>query len=417
MLKNIFILLFLFTFCTIQAQTDTLCSDVFFAQGGWRVNANYKGNGAALDSIVSKLRAIEDDRGLRLDRVEIESYASPEGQLRFNLQLAQRRCRATERYIWERVTLPDSLFVTLNNGVAWDRLREMVAGSKMRYRDQVLYIIDNVPPERWSKNIMVDSRNKRLMDLRGGVAYKYMTSHFYPLLRNASVVTITYSTVEGEPRKALEYVINDSVELQRPAIVHSDAIAIPVFTPYFEYKPRFAIKTNLLFDFALLPNIEFEWFFNDRMSINLDYQCAWWKFAERDYFYQIMMVSPEFRYWFKGDGRFRGHFAGAYLGTGYYDLKWEKYGLGYQGELYIALGLSYGYHLAVTERFGVEFSLGLGYMVTQYRKYENMRQYGYYDNTGNHYVYMGSDRTSYLGPTKAKISLVWRLGERKGARR
>lgn len=180
------------------------------------------------------------------------------------------------------------------------------------------------------------------------------------------------------------------------------------------FVPKFSLKTNLIFDAVLMPNVEFEWLFEDRFSLSLDYQFAWWNSKKHDQFYQMMMVSPEFRYWFKPDGRYVGHFAGVYVGLGYYDLKWQRNnGLGYQGELYFMAGLSYGYHLVVTPRFGVEFSVGIGYAVTKYRKYENVREYGHYDNSGNHYVHRGSDRASYIGPTKAKVSLVWRLGRNK----
>lgn len=416
MLRFIYVILFSFAFCALKAQNDTLNSDVLFWQGSSRVNVAYENNGTELDSLLSTIRAIQNNPNLRLDRVEIKSYASPEGQLRLNLKLAQKRCNSTEQYIRQRVELHDSLVVKHNAGVAWERLRELVDGSQMKYRDQVLDILDNAPEEVWNGNVLADSRNKRLMDLRGGAPYLYMIKHFYPQLRNTSVVTVSYSTVDNH-KKTLRYVITEELASLKPLYTVQSAspmITTPIVPIFGGYRPRFAIKTNLLFDAALLPNVEFEWFVHDHLSINLDYQCAWWKFTERDYFYQIMMVSPEFRYWFKGDGRFNGHFAGVYLGTGYYDLKWEKYGLGYQGELYIAAGLSYGYHLAVTERFGVEFSLGLGYMITKYRKYNNMREYGYYDNSENHYVYQGSDRMTYLGPTKAKISLVWRLGQRKG---
>lgn len=58
-------------------------------------------------------------------------------------------------------------------------LRDMVNGSEMKYRERVLYIIDNVP----DRIIGNTSRKKQLMDLGGGNAWRYMEKEFFPSLR------------------------------------------------------------------------------------------------------------------------------------------------------------------------------------------------------------------------------------------
>lgn len=168
--------------------------------------------------------------------------------------------------------------------------------------------------------------------------------------------------------------------------------------------PVFALKNNLLYDAILLPNIELEFYMGKRWSLNLDYQCAWWSFGKSDRYYQLMSASPEVRFWLCRDSKFNGHFFGLYVGAGYYDLKYGE--VGYQGEFYVAAGISYGYYLSIRPAFGMEFSLGIGYMQTQYEKYRR------YDPQGDHYTFYGKDKTSYIGPTKAKVSLVWRLGNK-----
>lgn len=182
-----------------------------------------------------------------------------------------------------------------------------------------------------------------------------------------------------------------------------------------EENPRWGIKSNLLFDAILLPNLEGEFYFSNRWSVNLEYQCAWWTFKKSDRFYQIMSISPEVRFWFQTSDRwvssekkrknFNGHYIGLYFGGGYYDLKYNT--VGYQGEFYIAAGVSYGYYLPLTRNLGLEFSLGIGYLNTQYEKYER------YAPMGAHYIYLGSDKTAYFGPTKAKVSLVWRIHQKE----
>lgn len=117
-----------------------------------------------------------------------------------------------------------------------------------------------------------------------------------------------------------------------------------------------------------------------------------------------MSLSPEFRFWLRPDSRFNGHFFGLYVGGGYYDLKCGA--TGYQGKFYIAAGISYGFYLPIKSNFGIEFNLGLGFLYTKYEKYTRNEQ------MDNHYVFGGKDKLKYFGSTKAKISLVWRLGDK-----
>ena len=65
-----------------------------------------------------------------------------------------------------------------------------------------------------------------------------------------------------------------------------------------------------------------------------------------------------------------GWFAGRYVGGGLYDFEYKA--KGYQGEFFIAGGLSGGYAHTINKSgtLRMEYSLGIGYMQTDYRKYE-----------------------------------------------
>ena len=56
-----------------------------------------------------------------------------------------------------------------------------------------------------------------------------------------------------------------------------------------------------------------------------------------------------------------GHFFGFYAGGGKYDLQWEE--KGYQGEFYIASGISYGYALPIAHNLNFEFCIGIGLLI------------------------------------------------------
>ena len=166
-------------------------------------------------------------------------------------------------------------------------------------------------------------------------------------------------------------------------------------------RPLFAVKTNLLFDAALMPNIELEVPIGKRWSLNGEYMFPWWLINDDRYCLQILMGGLEVRYRpGKRSGRdvLTGHFIGPYAGGGKYDLQWDKNG--YQGEFFIAAGVSYGYAHSIARNLRLEYNIGIGMLRTDYR---------HYHSRDNHRTLLWQENGEYtwLGPTKLKISLVW----------
>lgn len=194
--------------------------------------------------------------------------------------------------------------------------------------------------------------------------------------------------------------------------------------------PRFhrpiALKTNLLFDLATALNAELEVPLSPRISVMAEGTFPWWLWGKDQTCLEVMSGGLEARYWLKPNykrqdaslGRHNpltGWFAGLYGGAGYYDLEWK--GEGYQGEFFIAAGVSVGYVAPLSRQFSLEFSVGIGYLQTDYRHYHAEQSvlddewYLIRQNNGSY---------SWFGPTKAKVSLVWYphlKAKQKGGRR
>ena len=146
-------------------------------------------NAATLDEIIAALHKVLDDRDSRLNRIELSGFASPEGRLQFNVELSERRAVALRDYLMAEIPELQSDNFELNNGaVNWEGLRRKVEASDMRYRDEVLDIIDNVPADK--------GRNHQLMALHAGEPYRYMMKHFFPELRNACYISVYYDVLE-----------------------------------------------------------------------------------------------------------------------------------------------------------------------------------------------------------------------------
>ena len=104
-------------------------------------------------------------------------------------------------YLRSHLALPDSLLQVESLGVDWQGLIELVEGSDMRHRDEVLALLRNTPEWIVRDGRVVDGRMRRLGMLHGGRPYWYMYEHFFPELRNSgiSVVSIVERLSESRP--------------------------------------------------------------------------------------------------------------------------------------------------------------------------------------------------------------------------
>ena len=153
----------------------------------------------------------------------------------------------------------------------------------------------------------------------------------------------------------------------------------------------------------MMPNIEAELPIGKRFSLNGELMFPWWLFDGDKYCMQILSGGLEGRYWLGNREKrkvLNGHFLGLYAGGGKYDLQWDRNG--YQGEFFIAAGISYGYAMSSARNLHLEFTLGVGVLRTDYEHYHAI---------DNHQtlLWQNNGRYTWLGPTKAKISFVWLL--------
>lgn len=176
---------------------------------------------------------------------------------------------------------------------------------------------------------------------------------------------------------------------------------------------QIALKTNLLYDAAMIPNIGVEVTFPNQWSFNANWNYAWWSNDRKHDFWRTYGGEVEARKW---HGRIdqeyplRGHHTGLFIMAGMYDF--ERGHTGYMNDLYFGIGVSYGYALKIAHNLSLDFVVGVGYLGGTYYKY--MPQ-------GNEYCILYQRNLSYFGPVKAEASLVWIIDNRakrmKGGRK
>ena len=140
----------------------------------------------------------------------------------------------------------------------------------------------------------------------------------------------------------------------------------------------------------------------------------WWlrqrnKASSKPWRLEVLCGTLEGRYWFDRNPERRvltGWFAGIYSSAGLYDVQWKA--KGYQGEFFVAAGVSGGYAHRIGKRaknLSMEYSLGMGYMRTHYRHYEAI----FGTDELWHPIRTSRGRYTWIGPTRLKISLVWMI--------
>lgn len=405
---------------------DTVDVKIFFPVGTSYVDEAYRDNGYRLDRFAERVERIRRETGLELAEVSIVACVSPEGREEVNERTTQERALSLLRHLRRLTGMKQTRFLMDFRGIDWSRLTAIVEFSEMPYREEVLEILREARMPLYGEGAD-DECISRLKSLRRGVPYAYMQEHFFPVLRNAGqqVVCRFEQTGDVEPEEVTAEVVEveygtkatrETAATQEESAMQEAVIPVDEETdisptPYYIYesRPLLALKTNLLFDALLMPNVEAEVPLGDRWSVLGEWAFPWWRKKDDSSTLQYLNGGVEGRYWLRlwkqpsdASHPLRGHFLGLFGGGGKYDI--GHHSEGYQGTFWMA-GISYGYSLPLNRVLNMEFSLGAGFLSTRYKHYKvedalKIHQLG------------EKERYRWLGPLKAKVSLVWMLDRR-----
>lgn len=379
---------------------DTVGVKIYFRQGYSLLQPALRQNSVRLDEFMRRVSEMHSDSTARLNSIDIVAYASPEGPYTLNRKLARKRAENISAYLRGNMPfLSGSLFNVQPKGIDWDGLAAMVEVSDMRYRSEVLNILRNVPETTYRNGKLVDSRLKRLMDLRGGRPYNYMLTHFFPELRSAGAYVVCDFVRIAQP----EIPINKPNEPNEANGANGVDAAIPVATemPERDYD-RWAIKSNALYLAAGVTNIGGEYAFHPHWSVDFPLVYSPYTLA-RTYRMRFLYIQPEARYWL--DRPMKGHFFGVHLHAGVFNVSLDNKNR-YQSEKgFHGAGISYGYAMPLSRRWSMEFTVGVGYAFTKYCTYYNVP---------NGIRYEKDIPYHYWGLTKLGLNFVYRFGDKCG---
>lgn len=416
--KLVLIALVLYGSC-LSAQTRQEVRDsvkIYFQQGKTELVPSLNSNRTALNRIADSLRTSYADSVYRLRKILVVGGASPEGSVKLNKYLSEERAAVLFNYLSRYGELPDSLKTTRFLGRDWNGLIQLVEDDPdVPHKEATLYLLRKIARESQENGDIKGDHILRLQQFCGGESYNYMYRKLFPELR-ASRLYLSYEKV-WNPVGALTL---QGLRLVPPAgdLVPNSYSPAPPAKPFY-----MDIRTNLLYDALLVPNIGVEFYLGGRWSVVADWMYGWWKSDRTHWFWRTYGGDLTLRKWF-GKASKRKPLTGHHIGVNgqIFTYDFETGGKGYLGgkpgatlweKMNYSVGLEYGYSVPIARRLNLDFSIDLGYSDGTYHEYEP---------ADDCYVWQATKQRHWFGPTKAEVSLVWLIGRgnynsNKGGRR
>lgn len=350
---------------------------------------------------------------MAVDSVTLRVFSSPEGGFRRNAQLAVKRAEAAKSLFTSPTSgtggIPESRIKIVIIPENWSGLCEAVEGSYFRQdRDKVIRILK-------AEGISDDTREWRLKQLDHGYTWDYLKRKYMPTLRAAVWGEIRFRSISPVSLAMKNNLILNPDNTMTLKDTHSG------FSPSQPYERSnthlvrsgftFAVKTNSVYDLALIPNVAMEIPIGKGWSVGAGWEYSWWKSDRHYWYWRVYGGEVNLRKYFGTKSLEKvlsGHHVGLYAHMLTYDF--ETGGRGIQSRLSYGGGLEYGYSLPLTEDLNLDFGLGIGYLTGEYEVY---------DPEDGCYVWKETRQRHWFGPTKTEISLVWILDfkTRKGGAR
>ncbi|MDR0231177.1 MAG: DUF3575 domain-containing protein [Dysgonamonadaceae bacterium] len=349
---------------------------------------DYKYNASMLNSL-DKL--VQSKQVLNaLDTIQIIGACSPVGSEEYNMKLALNRCRALRTYLQQ--THPQLV-------------KDFPVKFKIIGIDTLGYnILREQKPELTQKQIW-DKLQYAAICLKmknGSCIIPDIISDNIPEEVNISEVVEQQVVIRRDTVFIQDTIITE-IHIQKEIEIQHEIKSKPS-------KPLFiALKTNLIYDAALLPNLTAELYLGKQWSVAVEGNWSWWTFGnpvQNRWFHRVQVAGVELRRWFTSPYPLHGHALGVYAMIGNYDIRFfpkDEYSIGELSYQSWSGGISYAYSFPIARRFNLELGVAAGYVGGRYYKYNYCMEDKQWEQQA---VY---DR-KYIGPTRVGVSLVWLLG-------
>lgn len=165
------------------------------------------------------------------------------------------------------------------------------------------------------------------------------------------------------------------------------------------------VKTNLLYDAWLIPNLGFEFHLGNNWTLGADAMIAFWGNNKSSVLFKVLDADLYLRKYVGMRSRLKkctGHHIGLVGGMLSYDFRIQNEGM-YNAPFAYYGGFEYGYTVPLAKRLNIDFSLAFGYANTKHYVYDRV-DYNKSVKTANIF--------HLISPVKAEITLIWLIGRK-----
>lgn len=252
------------------------------------------------------------------------------------------------------------------------------------------------------KNLRAASERSRQLKsyliIQHGLREEHFITRNHPsVLHNRKDVGVTvYLTLTSSPGESKQIIPESHPSPLITPLFPS--LSVPESPKYQRHRHpiHFSVKTNLFYDLATLTNLGIELQITPKLTADIPVIFSPFK-IKPSYQLRVLAFQPEIRYWFRN--AFSGSFLGLHTHIGWYNIAFNNKTRYQDQEMAYGFGLSYGYSHSFSPHWGMEYTIGGGYMHLRYGTYYNIPN-GARNNT---YIF------NYWGVTRLGINLFYKL--------
>ena len=258
----------------VSAQETRDSVKIYFHKGRTEIDLSLRDNRRSLEKISRRILEYRPDTAFSICKIMVVGAASPEGSIELNRRLSELRAKRLFDHVCGYSPLPDTLKTSVFVGRDWRGLLRLVENDPgMPGKSETVELLQGIVSEVEASGNGENKINE-LKRLRYGIPYRYMYRNLFPDLR-ASCLYIWYES-KRKSFPAMQVISHLHDTLYLPCKLSPFGGETGGFQSGEKHGPFYmAVKTNMLYDALLVPNIGVEFYVGKNWSLagNWMYAC------------------------------------------------------------------------------------------------------------------------------------------------
>lgn len=152
------------------------------------IDTTYRENKATLHRILDLIAQVNADTLSEVKKVRIIGLASPEGPVKLNQKLSEKRALALKNYLFDNgAELDEDAIELIAGGEAWADLLDVIEESDLEDKDELIESLRNAEDPN-NREVLLRRHNR-------GKSYRYLVQSVFADQRNSGYIQVFYEAV------------------------------------------------------------------------------------------------------------------------------------------------------------------------------------------------------------------------------